>query len=123
MKRDTTFNPDLTGVANETRREQEAKKQAEEKEITFRQRITDFFKDWRTRFIIGIMFMLVGAFLLVAFISFCTGTGDIDQSITGESAITNARAAEPTSNVMGTLGAAASEFFIRQATDWPRLCW
>ena len=26
MRKDTTFNPDLTGVQNETRREQEAKK-------------------------------------------------------------------------------------------------
>lgn len=59
MRKDTTFNPDLTGVQNETRREQEAKKQAEEQQLTFRRRVSYFFKDGRTRLIIGSLFFLV----------------------------------------------------------------
>lgn len=114
MRKDTTFNPDLTGVQNETRREQEAKKQAEEQQLTFRRRVSYFFKDGRTRLIIGSLFFLVGVFLCVAFFSFCFGAGDVDQSITADSAIANAREHVPTRNIMGTLGASAAEFFIRQ---------
>ena len=114
MRKDTTFNPDLTGVQNETRREQEAKKQAEEQQLTFRRRVSYFFKDGRTRLIIGSLFFLVGIFLCVAFFSFCFGAGDVDQSITADSAIANAREHVPTRNIMGTLGASAAEFFIRQ---------
>ena len=81
MRKDTTFNPDLTGVQNETRREQEAKKQAEEQQLTFRRRVSYFFKDGRTRLIIGSLFFLVGIFLCVAFFSFCFGAGDVDQAL------------------------------------------
>ena len=109
MRKDTTFNPDLTGVQNETRREQEAKKQAEEQQLTFRRRVSYFFKDGRTRLIIGSLFFLVGIFLCVAFFSFCFGAGDVDQSITADSAIANAREHVPTRNIMGTLGASAAE--------------
>ena len=101
MRKDTTFNPDLTGVQNETRREQEAKKQAEEQQLTFRRRVSYFFKDGRTRLIIGSLFFLVGVFLCVAFFSFCFGAGDVDQSITADSAIANAREHVPTRNIMG----------------------
>ncbi|MDO4510713.1 MAG: DNA translocase FtsK 4TM domain-containing protein [Bacteroidales bacterium] len=114
MRKDTTFNPDLTGVQNETRREQEAKKQAEEQELTFRMRLSSFVHDRRTRGVIGAFFGMVGMFLLVAFISFCAGAGDIDQSITADSAIENARQGVLSRNMMGTLGASVSEFFIRQ---------
>lgn len=114
MKKDTTFNPDLTGVRNDARREQEAKRQAEEEKLTFRKRVSYFFKDGRTRLIIGSLLLLIGMFLCVAFISFCFGAGDTDQSITADSAIANARQHVPAKNVMGTLGASVSEFFIRQ---------
>lgn len=114
MKKDTTFNPDLTGVQKETQREQEAKRKAEEQQLTFGMRVTGFFKDSRTRLVMGSAFFLVGAFLCVAFLSFCFGTGVADQSITANSAIENAREHVPTHNVMGTLGASTAEFFVNQ---------
>ena len=88
MRKESIFNPDLTGVQKETQRQQEAKREAEEKELTLAKRISNFFKDWRTRF--------------------------ADQSITAQSAISNAKNTVLTHNVMGTLGASAAENFIRQ---------
>lgn len=114
MRRESIFNPDLTGVQKETQRQEEAKREAEEKELTLSKRISLFFKDWRTRFVLGTFFMLLGVFLCVAFISFMRGAGDADQSTTMSSAITNAKEAVPTRNMMGTLGASCAEFFIRQ---------
>ena len=114
MRKESIFNPDLTGVQKETQRQQEAKREAEEKELTLAKRISNFFKDWRTRFVLGTFFMLLGVFLCVAFISFMRGAGDADQSITAQSAISNAKNTVLTHNVMGTLGASAAENFIRQ---------
>ena len=37
MRKESIFNPDLTGVQKETQRQQEAKREAEEKELKYLQ--------------------------------------------------------------------------------------
>ena len=123
MRKESIFNPDLTGVQKETQRQQEAKREAEEKELTLAKRISNFFKDWRTRFVLGTFFMLLGVFLCVAFISFMRGAGDADQSITAQSAISNAKNTVLTHNVMGTLGASELRISFVKVMVWHRLWW
>ena len=115
MTKDTFFNPDTTNVKDDAyRREQEAKKQAEEQNLTIGQRFSHFFGNGRTRLAISVVFLLLGIYLLIAFLSFCFGAGDADQSANiAHSAIENAKTGQ-IHNTMGSLGASVSEFFIRQ---------
>ena len=116
MTTDTTFNPDISSVKESEayrQREAEKKKLAEEK-LTKMQRFVNFFRNGRTRLAIGVIFMLTGLYLAIAFISFLLGAGDVDQNrVMYYTAMENAHEPSRIHNAVGALGALVSEFFVR----------
>lgn len=117
MTKDTTFNPDITSVKESEayRKQEEVKKKMEMEHLSKWQRFANFFKNGRTRFSIGVILLLTGIYLLIAFLSFIFGSGDIDQNREiYYSALENAHDAGEIHNLVGALGASVSELFIRQ---------
>ncbi|MDY6259878.1 MAG: hypothetical protein SPL53_08620, partial [Bacteroidales bacterium] len=75
MAKDTSstyFNPDISSVKESVayKKEEEAKKRAQEEKLTRWQRVGRFFANGRTRFAIGTILLLAGVYLLIAFLSF-----------------------------------------------------
>lgn len=117
MTKDTTYNPDISSVkeSEEYKKQQEARKKLEAENLTKMQRFANFFKNGRTRLSIGVILLLTGIYLLVAFLSFIFGAGDVDQNREiYYTAVENARNVGQIHNLVGALGASASELFIRQ---------
>ena len=111
MNKDVIFNPDISSVkeSENYKREEAAKKENE----SARQRFVNFFTNGRTRFALGIIFLLFGIYLLIAFLSFIFGAGAQDQNRElYYSAMENARNPEQIHNAVGALGAKVSQFFI-----------
>ncbi len=116
MTKDTTYNPDITGIREneEFKKVEAAKKRAQEENQTLAQRFANFFRNGRTRFAVGSIFLLTGIYSLIAFLSFIFGAGEADQ--TREiyySALQNARQPGVIHNVVGSLGATLSETLMR----------
>ena len=108
-----SYNPDLSGV-NEEFRKAEAQKQAEaQKNMTRWQRFTEFFKNGRTRFAVGIILLLLGVYLLLSFMSFFLYSGMADQNqVASNGVLVNAQQPEQMSNWGAAVGAALSQFLI-----------
>lgn len=73
-------------------------------------RLLVFLRDDRTRFIVGLLFLLVGALLALAFCSFLGYAGKADASVIANGAVMQQGA----TNWAGSFGALASEFCINQ---------
>ena len=111
MNKDVIYNPDISSVkeSENYKREEAAKKENE----SAWQRFVNFFTNGRTRFALGIIFLLFGIYLLIAFLSFIFGAGAQDQNRElYYSAMENARNPEQIHNAVGALGAKVSQFFI-----------
>lgn len=111
MNKDIIYNPDISSVkeSENYKREEAAKKE----NLTAWQRFVGFFTNGRTRFALGIIFLLFGIYLLIAFLSFIFGAGAQDQNRElYYSAMENARSPEQIHNAVGALGAKVSQFFI-----------
>ncbi len=116
MTKDTTFNPDISSVKeNEAFKQMmEAKKMQEQENLTKGQRFCNFFKNGRTRLAIGVIFILTGVYMLIAFLSFVFGAGDADQNrVVYHSVMENAQEDKGILNGVGALGAWVAEFFVR----------
>ena len=95
-----------------------AKKKEDKKqhknEDSFIRKVINFFKDERTHFVVGLLFVMFGVYLFISFMSFFY-TGDADQS-----KLENLSLAELSSvkndiqNWTGALGAYLSNLFINQ---------
>lgn len=120
MAKDTSstyFNPDISSVKESVayKKEEEAKKRAQEEKLTRWQRVGRFFANGRTRFAIGTILLLAGVYLLIAFLSFVLGAGDADQNQEMYySTVQNARQLGSIHNVVGAMGATLSETLVRQ---------
>ena len=111
MNKDIIYNPDISSVkeSENYKREEAAKKE----NITPWQRFVGFFTNGRTRFALGIIFLLFGIYLLIAFLSFIFGAGAQDQNRElYYSTMENAHNPEQIHNAVGALGAKVSQFFI-----------
>lgn len=87
------FNPDISGVKEKVdhKKQLEEQKKADEEKLSAWQRFARFFKNGRTRFAIGVVFLLFGIYLLIAFLSFCFGAGEADQNRLVYTAMQNAQ--------------------------------
>ena len=97
MNKDVIYNPDISSVkeSENYKREEAAKKENE----SAWQRFVNFFTNGRTRFALGIIFLLFGIYLLIAFLSFIFGAGAQDQNRElYYSAMENARSPEQIHN-------------------------
>ena len=115
MNKDIIYNPDISSVkeSENYKREEAAIKKAQEENQSVWQRFANFFLNGRTRFALGIIFLLFGIYLLIAFLSFIFGAGAQDQNRElYYSAMENAHDPEQIHNAVGALGAKVSQFFI-----------
>lgn len=71
-------------------------------------RILAFFRDDRTRFIVGLLFLFVGALMALAFVSFMINAGKADYAALADGTIMRQQPA----NIGGTFGAYISEICI-----------
>ncbi|MBQ1722640.1 MAG: DNA translocase FtsK 4TM domain-containing protein, partial [Muribaculaceae bacterium] len=111
MNKDIIYNPDISSVkeSENYKREEAAKKE----NLTPWQRFVGFFTNGRTRFALGIIFLLFGIYLLIAFLSFIFGAGAQDQNRElYYSTMENAHNPEQIHNAVGALGAKVSQFFV-----------
>ena len=111
MNKDIIYNPDISSVkeSENYKREEAAKKE----NLTAWQRFVGFFTNGRTRFALGIIFLLFGIYLLIAFLSFIFGAGAQDQNRElYYSTMENAHNPEQIHNAVGALGAKVSQFFV-----------
>ena len=109
------YNPDLTGVkeSDEFKTAQAQKQAEEQKKLTKWQRFTEFFKNGRTRFAVGIILLLLGVYLLLSFMSFLLYSGMADQSqVASNGVLVNAQNPDKMSNWGAAVGASLSQFFI-----------
>ncbi len=110
-----SYNPDLTGVkeSDEFKNAQAQKQAEEQKKLTKWQRFSEFFKNGRTRFAVGIILLLLGVYLLLSFMSFLLYSGMADQSqVASNGVLVNAQTPDKMSNWGAAVGAALSQFFI-----------
>ena len=110
-----SYNPDLTGVkeSDEFKTAQAQKQAEEQRKLTKWQRFTEFFKNGRTRFAIGIILLLLGVYLLLSFMSFLLYSGMADQSqVASNGVLVNAQSPDKMSNWGAAVGASLSQFFI-----------
>lgn len=110
-----SYNPDLTGVkeSDEFKNAQAQKQAEEQKNLTKWQRFTEFFKNGRTRFAVGIILLLLGVYLLLSFMSFLLYSGMADQSqVASNGVLVNAQNPDKMSNWGAAVGASLSQFFI-----------
>ena len=115
VNKDIIYNPDISSVkeSENYKREEAAIKKAQEENQSVWQRFANFFLNGRTRFALGIIFLLFGIYLLIAFLSFIFGAGAQDQNRElYYSAMENAHDPEQIHNAVGALGAKVSQFFI-----------
>ena len=111
MNKDIIYNPDISSVkeSENYKREEAAKKE----NLTPWQRFVGFFTNGRTRFALGIIFLLFGIYLLIAFLSFIFGAGAQDQNRElYYSTMENAHNPEQIHNAVGALGAKVSQFSL-----------
>lgn len=111
MNKDIIYNPDISSVkeSENYKREEAAKKE----NLTPWQRFVGFFTNGRTRFALGIIFLLFGIYLLIAFLSFIFGAGAQDQNRElYYSTMENAHNPGQIHNAVGALGAKVSQFFV-----------
>ena len=110
-----SYNPDLTGVkeSDEFKTAQAQKQAEEQKKLTKWQRFSEFFKNGRTRFAVGIILLLLGVYLLLSFMSFLLYSGMADQSqVASNGVLVNAQNPDKMSNWGAAVGASLSQFFI-----------
>ena len=110
------YNVDTSGVKETTERKSRGTKQVskhEDSQASAFQRFADFFRNGRTKLAIGVMLMMIAAYLLLTFMSFILTSGSDDQNRVQSYSITeNARAASEVHNLGGSVGASISQFLI-----------
>ncbi len=82
----------------------------EKKKASKPNRVALFFKDERTRFILGLLFLFLGALMALAFTSFLTSAGKADSAALQSGNIYGVGA----NNWAGTFGAIVAEYCINQ---------
>lgn len=106
------FNPDILEESQNTATVTTNKK---EKAPSIFSRIASFFRNGRTRFLLGLILSFFAIFLLLAFISYFSN-GDVDQSkILNQDPVTLAQTNDTVNNNAGSFGASIAHTLI---TEW-----
>jgi len=108
---------DITGAREneEYKRQVAAQQRRDQQSLTLGQRIKHFFKNDRTRIGMGVILIVLGVGLLLAFVSFLMGAGMSDQSQVASKTITEmAKNPDAIDNSGKALGATVSNFLISE---------
>lgn len=107
-----TFNPNLNAKkSDETYKGSKGSEASENQSL--RERFVAFFKNGRTRLALGIIFALIGVYLLISFVSFVSGAGAIDQSsVENNTILANAKNPQNVSNAGAAVGASVANGLI-----------
>ena len=109
------YNVDTSGIkeSQENKRREQQRLAQEAENLTVWQRIARFFSNGRTRFVIGVILMLLGIYFLLTFLSFILATGGVDQNrVLNHNVIENARDVDSVENMGGSIGASTAQFFV-----------
>ena len=109
------YNPDISGAqtSEDYLRYQQAKEAIENKNLSWWQRFTAFFKNGNFKFAMGILMVFTAIYLLISFLSFFLSAGMSDQDrIANYSMIENAQVPDQIRNTGAAVGASLSDFFI-----------